>query len=162
MAPGDYVAVATVVVSVLTLAASVWVAQRSFVHQAKLSRESDERQRNRDREDERRSRIVQYLVDSYSAIEDASERPHRTPEQTARLERALANIQLLGNREQVEATRKFAAETRQQTNGAASSSSLLRLLRRSLRSELGLDDSEDDPIIIRYTSSNRDQRRRRS
>jgi hypothetical protein len=87
----------------------------------------------RDREAKRRALITEHLIDAYRRLE-----PHWeiTADNGRELERAVADIQLLGSPEQVRLAQEFAtAFARDRT---AHLDPLLLSLRAGLRSELGL------------------------
>jgi hypothetical protein len=87
----------------------------------------------RDQTAERRKLRVQHLMDAYRRLEPYG---RVTPGNARDLEQAIADIQLLGSREQVLLAQNFAAAFAQ--NGTAPLDPLLISLRTELRSELNL------------------------
>lgn len=87
---------------------------------------------------ERRSRLqqqrIQYLVDAYRAFAKANHHP-RLHEVADDLERAVADIQLLGSPELIRLAQMFSEELA--TNEEASLDELLATIRKGLRDELG-------------------------
>jgi hypothetical protein len=57
---------------------------------------------NRDNKNKRRDIRIRYLLDAYRRLEGASNRPEADKETQDRFESALADIQLLGNKEQID------------------------------------------------------------
>lgn len=78
---------------------------------------------------------ISYLIDAFRRIEDASQR--KDNEKLLQLESAIADIQLFGTKNQVELSRKFAAEFA--NNHSADAMPLLHNLRDDLRKELNLE-----------------------
>lgn len=91
----------------------------------------------RDRIGKRREMIVQHLITAYRQLE-----PYHdvTPGNAREMERAIADIQLLGSPEQVHLAQEFALAFAR--NGTALLDPLLLSLRAALRSELGLPPVE--------------------
>ena len=103
----------------------------------------------RDRQNKRLDLRIQFLLDAYRRLESAANRPHKTEEQTLAFESAIADIQLLGNGEQVAATVHFLQEY---TSGSgAHIDEVLRLLREDLRKEIGLSEKVKNAVIFRFT-----------
>lgn len=90
----------------------------------------------RDRINKRHDLRVQYLLEAYRRLESAANRPNKTEEQLLAFESAVADIQLLGTAEQVQATVKYLCQ--HASSGGAQIDEVLRLLRKDLRKELGL------------------------
>lgn len=90
----------------------------------------------RDRLTKRRDLRTQYLLDAYRRLEGAGNRSKPSPEDKKALESAVADIQLLGSKEQVHLAREFALQFAR--SGHASLDPLLESLRLDLRQELAL------------------------
>ena len=103
---------------------------------------------NRDRINKKRDLQVKYLIEAYQAIENSCSRNENTPYRE-KLERAVSDIQLIGNPEQVRLAKEF-------TTGMAADSfgdprPLLAALRKDLRQELNLDLMDDQIWHFRIT-----------
>lgn len=102
----------------------------------------------RDRQNKRRDLRIQFLLEAYRRLESVTNRESKTEEQMLALESAVADIQLLGSQEQVVATvaylRRHAAE------GGGQIDSVLGLLRRDLRRELGLSGKVESAVVFRF------------
>lgn len=104
---------------------------------------------HRDRQNKRRDMRIQFLLDAYRRLESAANRHGMTVEQKLEFESAVADIQLLGTKKQVAATVAF---LRQHASGSgANIDSVLRLLRKDLREELGLTGEVEYARIFRFT-----------
>jgi type II secretory pathway pseudopilin PulG len=88
-----------------------------------------------DREQKRRDVQTQYLLEAYRNLELAG-RNELTSENAARIERAIADIQLLGTPKQIELAQCFASDFA--GTGGAQIDHLLLELRTELRKELHL------------------------
>jgi hypothetical protein len=88
---------------------------------------------SRDRDSKRREMITQHLIAAYRQLEPHWELDAETGRE---VERAIADIQLLGSPEQVRLAQDFA--TSFANNGTAQLDPLLLSLRSALRTELGL------------------------
>ncbi len=104
----------------------------------------------RDRSNKKRDTITQYLLEAYRQLESASNREQKTTEQSAGVESAVADIQLLGTPEQVLAVTEFARA--QARHGQADLTGVLRILRRDLRKELGLAPAEEEFMSFRWAN----------
>ena len=96
-------------------------------------------------EDRRRLRI-KYLMKTYKTLEAASYQegePALVP-----LEKAIADMQLLGNRKQIELAIKIADDIDEK--GGASTNDVLRELRQMLRKELGLKKTKQEIVHFRW------------
>ena len=98
---------------------------------------------NRERTNKRRDMRVQYLIDAWNILENASNRTDNL--HVNELEKAIAAIQLFGSRRQIDLALKFADEFSKE--GKASLDKLLEDLRFDLRKELRLE-----PISKNYHS----------
>lgn len=84
--------------------------------------------------DKKREVTTEYLIKAWRTLENASNRSNNS--HNAKLETAIADIQLLGTQKQIELAQQFAEQIFR--TGAADSLELLRQLREDLREELGL------------------------
>lgn len=89
----------------------------------------------RDRSNKRREQRIGYLIDAYRRLEACSQRI--APTDTAKLESAVADIQLFGSPHQVALVQQFARDFA--LEGSASLDALLQDLRDDLRCELRLE-----------------------
>lgn len=104
----------------------------------------------RDLLNERRKLRVAYLLEAYRKLESAGNRGD--PESAwPLLESAIADIQLLGSRQQVELARQFALDMAQLHT--AQLDPLVNDLRDSLRSELQLQDVRETVTYLRFGGS---------
>lgn len=101
----------------------------------------------RDRLSKRRDLRTQYLLDAYRRLESAANRREPNEEHKKALESAVADIQLLGSREQVHLARQFALEFA--GSGQASLDSLLEALRLELRRELNIQPPPEGITFLR-------------
>jgi hypothetical protein len=101
----------------------------------------------RERASKRREQKIGYLIEAYRRLEVCSQRC--TPSETAKLESAVADIQLLGSSRQVELVQHFAREFA--ARKTASLDDLLRDLRRDLRAELRLEAVANDIVHLRIS-----------
>lgn len=86
----------------------------------------------------RRDLRVQYLLDAYRRLEDAANRPlDSLPEAKRAFESAVADIQLLGTSEQIDALLKYLNQFTKE--GGGNVDPVLKLLRDDLRKELSLE-----------------------
>lgn len=88
----------------------------------------------RDRNNKRREQRISYLVNAFRTLAKASNHP-RLHEVAPEIEQAMADIQLLGSKEQIGLAHKFVKEL--SNGGEATLDPLLQSLRDSLRLELG-------------------------
>lgn len=101
----------------------------------------------RDRANKRREQRIGFLIEAYRRLEACSQRV--APSDTAKLESAVADIQLFGSPHQVELVQRFASDFAAQ--GGSSLDALLRDLRRDLRAELRLESVPDSILHLRIT-----------
>lgn len=95
----------------------------------------------------RRDLRVQYLLDAYRRLENASGRSlEDMPVAKRAFESAVADIQLLGTRSQIEAL--LAYLNQHVRDGGGNVDPLLKLIRDDLRRELNLE--EDVPLIHQF------------
>lgn len=105
---------------------------------------------HRDRINKRHDLIVQYLIEAYRKLENASNRGVLAQEHERALESAIADIQLFGSPTQVELATGFARQFAQNYN--ASLDTLLAELRSELRRELALESVPRARVILRIVS----------
>lgn len=105
----------------------------------------------KDQSTKRRDMRIQFLLEAYRRLESAANRPETRKEEQDKFESALADIQLLGTKSQIEELIRYLEELNS-PNGA-SINSLLELLREHLREELKLE--EDVPKIKIFRFENR-------
>jgi hypothetical protein len=107
---------------------------------------------NRDQENKRRGFRIQYLLEAYRRLESSSDR--RGLSAYARdLESALADIQLLGSKGQVQLAHEFAVSMSK--DQAASLDSLIANIRSELRRKLRLEPLPDRIVVFRHESKTR-------
>lgn len=102
----------------------------------------------RDRRAKQRDLRIQYLIDSWVAIESVANRPFSERQYPEKLEQAIAKIQLFGTSNQIKLAQNFAHEFA--SKGAADLDQLLSDLRQELRKELGLDEVQDRIVHLRW------------
>ncbi len=104
--------------------------------------------RKREISAEKRKTRITYLLEAYRKLEDAGNRPIKPgSEDTHNIEKAIADIQLLGSPEQILLAVNFAKEFA--SNGTASFDPILYDLRRSLRQELELEETDTKLLFLR-------------
>jgi len=103
----------------------------------------------RDLINDRRMLQITYLLEAYRRLESAANRPKKTPDQTYAFESAIADIQLLGTPQQVEATIKYAKQ--HASGGGAQIDDVLTILRRDLRREIALPGKVQNALVFRFT-----------
>lgn len=114
----------TVVISTVVIIVGWIVAHRLNVQRDSLAKRRDLR--------------VQYLLDAYRRLEDAANRPiDALPQAKRAFESAVADIQLLGTRAQIDALLVYLNQHIKE--GGANIDPLLKLLRDDLREELSLE-----------------------
>lgn len=102
----------------------------------------------RDLANRRRELRVEYLLSAYRTMADSPERRlYRESLDARAFEKAVADIQLLGSRPQVELATELAREMA--TDAQADPDPLLRLLRDDLRREMSLEALSGKPIHLR-------------
>ena len=107
---------------------------------------------NRDQENKRRELRIQYLLEAYRRLENSSNR--RDLSAYARdLESALADIQLLGSKDQVQLAHESVVSMAK--DRAASLDPLVANVRSELRRELQLEPLPDRIVIFRHESKTR-------
>ena len=100
----------------------------------------------RDRENDRRKQRLDYLLEAYRRLESASNRDPMGPH-WAKIESAVADIQLLGSAVQAELARTFAQSMAR--DGTAPLDPLIQELRQSLRKEMGLEAVAANVVFLR-------------
>jgi hypothetical protein len=86
--------------------------------------------------------ITGYLVEAYRQIEDVCARDSLTNDQKRNVEKAVADIQLFGTRNQIKLTKNFTEEMNK--NSESDPRKLLIVLRNDLRIELGIEPASTD------------------
>jgi hypothetical protein len=99
----------------------------------------------RDLENRRRDQRIKYLIEGFRVLVRAMNRQDRLGEMAEELEVALADMQFLGNREQLDAAYSVAGALSHE--GRAEFAPLICALRRELRKELGREPLEQ-PIVF--------------
>jgi hypothetical protein len=107
---------------------------------------------NRDEANKRRDLRVQYLLEAYRKLENASNRQD-LGEYARSLESALADVQLLGSERQVLLAHEFAVAMAR--DGTASLDPLIADLRAELRRELRLGPLPDRIVVFRHEPTKR-------
>jgi hypothetical protein len=104
---------------------------------------------NRDRKAQHRELRLRYLLDAYRSLESFAGRepPPYSPHHVEALERAVGDIQLLGEMPQIDAVIQFYEEKKQR--GEASLDPIINALRAELRNELGLLPVDRNVIWLR-------------
>ena len=96
--------------------------------------------------DKRREVTTEYLIKAWRTLESASNRSDNSHK--AKLETAIADIQLLGTQKQIELAQQFADQISQTRSGDALE--LLIQLREDLRMELKLSPVKRNLKILRF------------
>lgn len=96
--------------------------------------------------DKRREVTTEYLIKAWRTLESASNRSNNS--HNAKLETAIADIQLLGTQKQIELAQQFADQISQTRSGDALE--LLIQLREDLRMELKLSPVKRNLKILRF------------
>lgn len=104
---------------------------------------------NKDINAKQRDMRIQFLLEAYRRLESSANRPEAGKEQQDQFESALADIQLLGTKDQIEGLMRFLGEWNTSSDGA-SINPLLELLRGHLRRELNLETDVADIRIFRF------------
>ncbi|MCL6284504.1 hypothetical protein M3P21_13295 [Ruegeria sp. 2012CJ41-6] len=101
----------------------------------------------RDKEERRRERIISHLIEAYKNLEDATGRKPLPEEKKWRVESSLGAIFLFGSKEAADEAKRLTIEV---AVGSGDMLSLLIILRRDLRNELGLEAHEVEPNFLRF------------
>jgi len=104
----------------------------------------------RDRTNKQRDLRIQFLLEAYRRLESAANRPEAGKKEQDKFESAIADIQLLGTKSQIEELMRFLAEWNSSSKGGASINPLLELLRTHLRNELKLEKNIPTVKIFRF------------
>ena len=104
---------------------------------------------NRDRANKRRELRVQYLIEAWRKLENASNRSDNS--RSNDLETAIADIQLFGSSRQIELAQKFADDIAK--TGIGNLDELLEDLRYDLREELQLETVPKNIKYLRFVSN---------
>lgn len=108
--------------------------------------------------DKKREVTTEYLINAWRTLESASNRSDNS--HNAKLETAIADIQLLGTKKQIELAQQMAVQISQ--TGVGDTLELLIQLREDLRKELGIDPVGRDLKILRFQSDHRSIKRNRT
>lgn len=98
--------------------------------------------------DKKREVTTEYLIKAWRTLESASNRSDNS--HNAKLETAIADIQLLGTQKQIELAQQFADQISR--TGVGDPLELLIQLREDLRKELGLSPVKPCLNILRFMS----------
>lgn len=125
-----------VIISALVVVVGWWIVHWLNVHRDTLAK--------------RRELRVQYLLEAYRRLEAASYRTSSDlPEAQRAFESAVADIQLLGTRAQIDALQAFLDDFLRGVKGAKVDDAL-KLLRNDLRKELSLEIDVPPVRIFRF------------
>ncbi|MDO5638237.1 MAG: hypothetical protein Q4G28_00010 [Neisseria sp.] len=104
---------------------------------------------HRDRKNKQADLRLQFLLEAYRRLEFSANRDIVSSEEFMRNhESAIADIQLLGNSEQISAILKYI--NNHARNGSADISNVLELLRQELREELNLSNEKEKIVVFRF------------
>lgn len=103
----------------------------------------------RDLNAEKRRVRVSFMIEAYRKLESGSCRGANAAKYSEAFHSALADIQLLGSRAQVETARKIATALGAGTGEPVTINELLNALRKELRSELNLPEVSGQLVILR-------------
>lgn len=113
----------------------------------------------KDQQTKQRDMRIQFLLEAYRRLESAANRPEAGKDEQDKFESALADIQLLGTKSQIEELMRFLTEWNS-SGGGASINPLLELLRDHLREELKLEKSVHPIKIFRFEKRHDNQNSR--
>lgn len=99
----------------------------------------------RNLKNKKRNLVTKYLIDAYKDIESATNSP--SFDSNRKLEQAVANVQLLGDKIQIKLAKDFAQSMND--SNTAKTKKLLEELRLSLRKELDLDVTDEEIVHLR-------------
>ena len=116
----------------------------------------------RDADGKRRELRIQYLLEAYRRLESNANRPPKSTDAdregaNREFESAIADIQLLGTPDQIEALQGF-IDDMQKPDGARNINYLLSILRADLRQELDLGRDDKKVMIFRFTGNEKRKR----
>lgn len=111
----------------------------------------------RSAKDKKREVTIEYLINAWRTLESASNRSDTS--YNAKLETAIADIQLLGTQKQIELAQQFADQMAQ--TGSGDALELLIQLREDLRKELSLEVAKRNLKIFRLGVRSRANETRR-
>lgn len=103
----------------------------------------------KDQKAKQRDMRIQFLLEAYRRLEAAANRPESGKEEQDRFESALADIQLLGTKTQIEELMRFLEQWKSSEKNS-SINPLLELLRTHLREELDLEKEIPGIRIFRF------------
>ena len=103
----------------------------------------------REYKSQQREYRVEFLIEAYRNLERAAQRNPIPPSCAKSIEEALGDIQLLGSPQVIEGARQVAMNLK---TGSADIMPLLKNLRSELRTELGLQPLDENPLLVRMDS----------
>jgi len=101
----------------------------------------------KDKEERRRERIVAHLIEAYRNLENAAGRDPLPDDKKDRLETSIAAIFLFGSKEAANEANKLAVDV---AAGTGNMISILKIMRRDLRKELGLEQHDVELKFLRF------------
>ena len=104
----------------------------------------------KDKEERRRERIVAHLIEAYRNLEHSVYRGKMTEEMEAKFESSLGSIFLFGSKEAADEANKLAEDVAAGSGGLIS---MLKILRRDLRLELGLEQHDVELKFLRFVQN---------
>lgn len=122
------------------LAAIVAIIGWGVVHRLGIIKDQNAKQRDM---------RIQFLLEAYRRLEFAANRPEAGKDEQDKFESALADIQLLGTKLQIEELMRYLDEWNS-SDGNASINPLLELLRTHLREEISLEKNVPGIKIFRF------------
>ncbi len=102
----------------------------------------------RDRQNKRRELRIQYLLEAYRRIESCANKPDAGRQEQENFESAVADIQLLGTRDQILKLHQFLQKHNAE---GASVNMVLEIIRADLRKEMGLRGPIPPIEIFRFS-----------
>jgi hypothetical protein len=108
---------------------------------------------SKDQKAKQRDMRIQFLLEAYRRLEAAANRPESGKQEQDNFESALADIQLLGTKIQIEGLMDYLDEWNESERNA-SINPLLELLREHLRTELKLETDIPSIKIFRFENRN--------
>ena len=103
----------------------------------------------RDLANEKRKIRINFMIDAYRKLENGSSRGVNQEKYSDEFHSAIADIQLLGSRDQVEIARKIASALGNRSGKPLNINELLNARREELRSELNLPPVSRELVILR-------------
>ena len=109
--------------------------------------------KRRDFENEKRKIRIQYLIEAYRRLENFVDKQNQSEQIEGEFESAVADIQLLGTKTQVDVTLNLLRGLLQ--GGNTNLDVVLRELRDELRKALGLEEISEPVLVFRFRSRSR-------